>query len=71
MSENPSKQTKTRKKRSDTASVIAGISKRSPRLVNMVMNGDVENEAVLTATILYEQGKSELIKKIQQLVPFN
>ena len=71
MALNPNKQKTNRKKRTDTASIIAGIAKKSPRLVNMVMNGQVENEKILTATILYEQKKNQLIKEIERLITFN
>lgn len=71
MSKFPIEQTKKRKKRSETATVIASISGFSKRHVQLVMNGDRENEQILTASILYEQEKSKLIQKVKQLVPFN
>lgn len=70
MAENPNKQTLKKKKRSETATVIADISGFSKRHVRLVIDGERTNEDILEATILYEQGKSELIKKIKELVPF-
>jgi hypothetical protein len=71
MSENPTKQKTSGKKNSETAKIIAGIAHVTPAYVRMVMNGERENDSILNATVLYEQEKSELIKKIEQLVPFH
>lgn len=71
MAENPKDKTLIRKKRSETAKVIASISPYSIRHVQMVMQGERNNDLILEASILYEQGKSELIQKIKELVPFN
>ena len=71
MSKNPTQQTWERKKRNDTAKIIASIARVSPAYVRMVMNGDKENDDILTASILYEQGKSRLIQEVKKLVPFN
>jgi hypothetical protein len=71
MSKIPIEQTRKRKKRSETATIIADISGFSKRHVQLVMNGDRENEQILTASILYEQEKSKLIQKVKKLVPFN
>jgi hypothetical protein len=60
-----------RKKRNETAAVIASISSYSKRYVQMVMNGDRENDQILIATILYEQEKNKLIRKVKELVLFN
>lgn len=70
MSEKNTKQVAKRKNRSETAKVIADIAGCTPTNVRQVMNGDHDNEKILTATILYEQGKNELIKEIKKLVPF-
>jgi len=70
MSENPIKQTSKRRKNSETASTVAGIAKVTPAYVRMVMNGDKDNQAILDAAIIYEQGKNELLKKVEELVPF-
>lgn len=69
MTEKEIKQVIKRKKRSETATIIASISPFSRRYIQMVMNGDRDNEKILTAAILYEQEKSKLIKKVKQLVP--
>jgi hypothetical protein len=71
MSQNPNHKAQKRKKRDETASVVASISGYTPAYVRMVMSGTEENEKILEATILYKQGKSELIKHIEDLVPFN
>lgn len=71
MSKNPSQQIGKHRKRTETAVVIANIARKTPAYVRMVMNGDRENQDILTATILYEQEKSKLIQKIKKLVPFN
>jgi hypothetical protein len=66
-----SKQALKRRLRDETASIIADIANKTPRYVRMVKNGEKNNDAILNATILYEQGKNELIQKIKKLVPFN
>lgn len=71
MSENQNKQEINSKRRKETASVIADIARVSPAYVRMVMNGDKNNDQILTATVMYEQGKSKLIKAIEKAVPFN
>jgi hypothetical protein len=70
MSENPKHKTGTLKKRTETASVIANMSGFSKRHVQLVIEGKRNNEEILEASILYEQGKSELIQQIKELVPF-
>jgi len=70
MSKIQAQQRNRRKKRSETATVIASISPFSTRYVQMVMNGDRENDQLLMATILYEQEKNKLIRKIKELVLF-
>lgn len=71
MAENPTKQEEIRKKRTETAAVIAELSGYSSRHVRLVMNGRAENDDILNATILYEQEKNKLIQKIKELIPFN
>lgn len=70
MSKIQAQQRNRRKKRSETATVIASISPFSTRYVQMVMNGDRENDQILMATILYEQEKNKLIRKVKDLVLF-
>jgi hypothetical protein len=70
MGEKPNKQTSKGKKRDETAAIIAGIFNLTPRQVRNVLNGDSENEKVLTAAIIYKEGKNRLIQEIEQLVPF-
>src|SRR5687768_6753753 len=57
------------RKRDDVAQVVAGIHKVSPRYVNMVRDGDRENEEILATAVEYELGKSQLIKTLERLVP--
>lgn len=71
MAEKPKVKAQKRKKRDETASVVAQMANCSAANVRMVMAGDVENEKILAATIMYRQGKSELIKHIEQIVQFN
>jgi hypothetical protein len=70
MAENSIQQTTKRKKYSETACIIAGIAKVTPAYVRMVMNGDKDNPKILDATIIYEEGKNELIQRVKELVPF-
>jgi hypothetical protein len=70
MSKIQAQQRNRRKKRSETATVIASISPFSTRYVQMVMNGDRENDQILMATILYEQEKTKLIRKVKELILF-
>jgi hypothetical protein len=69
MSQNPNKQNTNSPQRDETASTIAVIFNKTPRLVRMVMEGKVNNESILEAAILYKEGKSKLIQEIEKLVP--
>lgn len=71
MLENSNKQSPKGSRRTETASTIADIANVTPRYVRMVLNGERENEDILTAAIVYEEGKNELLEKVKQLVPFN
>lgn len=70
MSQNSNKQTSKAPQRDDTASVVASISGKTPRLVRMVMEGKVNNEKILEAAILYKEGKTKLIQEIERVVTF-
>jgi hypothetical protein len=70
MSKIQSQQRNRRKKRSETATIVAGISPFSTRYVQMVMNGERENDQILMATILYEQEKNKLLRKVKELILF-
>lgn len=70
MAEKPLQQSSKRKKRTETAAVIADLAGTSPRYVNMVMNGERENQDILDATIIYEEGKQRLLALVNELVPF-
>ncbi len=57
--------------RDDTATVIANVLGYTPRYVRMVMNGESENDDILTAAITYKEGKNRLLQEVKKLVPFN
>lgn len=65
------KQILNKKKRDDTATVVGEIFTVTPDYVRKVNNGERENEKIIEACVLYQQGKSELINQIKELVPFN
>lgn len=71
MAKNPNSKAAKRKKRNETAQVIAQISGYSPSMVRKVMNGVRENKDILNATIIWEQGQNKLLQHIKKLVPFN
>jgi hypothetical protein len=58
-------------KRDDTASVVASIFGKTDRLVRMVIQGQVENPAILEAAITYKEGKTKLIQEIERLIPIS
>src|SRR5262245_41775993 len=63
------KTNKKRRERDDTVRIVARIHKVSKSLVKKVRNGERENEKILTTLIEYAQGKSNLIKHLESLVP--
>jgi predicted transcriptional regulator len=71
MAENSIQQTSKRKKNTETASTIAGLAGVTPAYVRMVLNGEKENQEILDAAIIYEEGKNELLEKVRELVPFD
>lgn len=71
MAENPIKQTSKRRKNTETASTIADIAGVTPRYVRMILNGDKDNQAILDAAIIYEEGKNKLLEEVKKLVPFD
>lgn len=64
------KQVPKRRRNTETASEIAAKFGVSPAYVRMVINGERENESILTAAIVYMEGKNELLEEIDKLVPF-
>lgn len=70
MPEKPIKQAQKRKKNTETAYEIASKFGVTPRYVRMVLNGERDNQAILDAAIIYEEGKNELLEKVKELVPF-
>jgi hypothetical protein len=59
------------RKRDEIAKVVADIHGVSPRYVNMVRNGERENEEILATLVDYQQNKSKLIQTLKELVPLN
>jgi hypothetical protein len=57
------------RKRDDVAQVVAKIHRVSPRYVNMVRDGERENEEILATAVEYTLGKNQLIKTLERLVP--
>jgi hypothetical protein len=55
-------------KKDDTTSVVAEIHGVCHRLVQMVRKGERENEAILSTSIAYQQGKSKLIQALKEMV---
>lgn len=62
---------RTRRKPDDIAQVVADITGVTPRYVNMVRDGDRNNELVETIAIEYHLGKNNLIKYLETLVPLD
>jgi hypothetical protein len=63
------KTTKKAKNRDEVAAIVAEIHGVSPRYVNMVRNGERENEEILASLVEYKQSKSKLIQHLRKLVP--
>lgn len=55
--------------RDDTARVVAKIHGVSVRYVQMVRNGERENEAILATLVDYQVEKTALIKALEKLIP--
>jgi hypothetical protein len=56
-------------KLNDTVRVVAHIHGVSPRTVQMVRNGDRNNENITESLIAFEQGVSYLIQQLVKKVP--
>jgi hypothetical protein len=65
------KPTPTQKKRSETASIIAQAYGVTPRYVRMVAEGKRNNEAIFSAYMQFNEAKNNLLKAVEELVPFN
>jgi hypothetical protein len=63
------KTTRKVKLRDDTVRIIAEIHGVSPRYVNMVRNGERENDNIMATLIDYQIGKNKLIKHLEELIP--
>lgn len=57
------------RRRDDVANVVAEIHGVKPRYVNMIRNGDRENEEILATCVEYQLGKNNLIESLKKLVP--
>jgi hypothetical protein len=68
MAKNPIIKTPKRKKKDETAAVIAEKAGLSDRHVRRVINGECENEKVLTAAITYIEGKNQLLQEVERLL---
>lgn len=64
-----SKTIRSTKRRDETTRIVAEIHGVSMRYVNMVRNGERQNEEITATLVDYEQGKSNLIKHLEALVP--
>ena len=56
-------------KRSSITRIVADIHGVSARYVNMVRNGERENEAIMETLVEYRQAHSKLIEHLEKLVP--
>jgi hypothetical protein len=59
---------KKARERDDVAKVVAKIHRVEPRYVNMVREGDRNNEEILATVVDYEVGKNKLIRALEQMV---
>jgi len=50
---------------------VAGMYKVSERFVYMVINGEKDNEAIFNSYMDILQGSNDLVKAVEELVPFN
>ena len=63
------KSSSNRRTRDDVAQTVADITGKSPRLVNMVRNGERENETIELVTVEYTIGRNKLIEYLRELEP--
>ena len=47
---------------------LVGVSKRA---VQLVLNGDRNNETVMTVFMELQEGENKLLQEVKKLVPFN
>jgi ribosomal protein L10 len=57
------------KLRDDTARIVAEIHGVSVRYVQMVRNGEREDEDIMATLVEFQLGKNNLIKHLTELVP--
>lgn len=65
------KATITTRKRDEITSIVAEIHGVSARYVQMVRNGERENEQILASVMDLLEGKNKLIESVKQLVPLD
>lgn len=54
----------------EITAIVADIVGVTPDYVRKVLNGENNNEQVMTAYMEYLEGKKRLIKAVKELVPF-
>lgn len=60
---------KPNRRRDDTAAIVAKMFGVTEDYVRKVRNGDREDEEILATIIEFEQGKNNLIKAIEKMIP--
>ena len=71
MAKNSEKAIDIRKKRDDTAAIVAQIHHVTDGYVRKVINGERNNDSILSSYIKIKQEKNKLIEAVKELVPFN
>jgi len=71
MPNNPSKQQTKRKKPEEIVGLLARKHGVSARLVQMVINGERNNEDIFSEYMAYKQEHNLLLKSVLELVPFD
>jgi hypothetical protein len=56
-------------KRSSISRIVADIHGVSTRYVNMIRNGERENEEIMATLVEYRQAHRKLIENLEKLVP--
>lgn len=57
--------------RAATVKDTAEVTGVSPRFVNMVMNGERDNEVVVSVFMELQEGRNLLLQSVKKLVPFS
>ena len=61
----------TKQLRDDSARIVAELHGVSQRYVEMVRNGERDNDDILESLVEYRMGKTKLIKHIEKLIPLD